>query len=288
MGLRLRHNKKRNPALVYEFLVRHMSKCLINEDRAGAEKAVEITRKYFKKGSPLYEELSLFKKILDNKVKSRESAFKLISNVCEAAKLKNSRDIDSEKSKLIKEINYTFNDDSFYDYKVPNYTVYASIQSLLNESRSKKGILEDVEKIKLEESVSDFLISEEKSNLREELKVDPTYNNSVLKLVLKKFHEKYKGKLTESQNRLLIQYVSCLISGDNDSLKSSVLQEGKRIKESLLSITDEKINKDEGLNEKLKECYKQFLTMDLSEINESKMIDLLQYVELAEELRSNE
>ena len=41
------HNKKRNVGLVYELLLRRVSECLVNEDNAEAQKALDIISKRF-------------------------------------------------------------------------------------------------------------------------------------------------------------------------------------------------------------------------------------------------
>ena len=48
----------------------------------------------------------------------------------------NQKDLDLEKSKLIKLLNYTFGKGKIFERKVKNYTMYATIQTLLNEWRS--------------------------------------------------------------------------------------------------------------------------------------------------------
>ena len=280
-----RSNKKRNSALLYEFLIRHISKCLVEGKKDEAKKAVAISTKYFSKGMPLQTELSLFGTVLKANVKSKESAQKILDAVCRTAQHMNARVLDENKSKLIKDINYTFKNEGFYDVKVPNYTVYSSLQSLINESRLKKKTLNIVDKVKMEDNVVDHLMRENKKP-EDALKVNPNYSNTVYKFLTQKFHKKYEGKLTESQKRLLTQYSVFLISNKPDALKEAISNEVGKIRKSLMSIKDESIKKDGDLMKKLQECRKSFDNFTYNEINEAKILEILQYVKLVDELEN--
>ena len=285
MSRKFQHNKKRNPALLYEFLIGHVSKCLVNNNRAEAEKAMAISKKYFAKGKPLHEELRLFKDIFETQVESRHSAQKIVDEVCLAAQKLNSRNLDSEKSKLIKEINHTFNDSKFYSHKVKNYTVFASVQTLLSESRNKKKGMSGVQRTLLESAVCDYLVSEDEP-VKETLEIDSQYNNVVYKFVVKRFHEKYANKLSEGQRKLLNHYVMYTVSKDDSSIKKELLRETKNIKSKLLAVKDVELNKDLSLMENLSECYKRFTALDIDTVNETTVLEVLKYMHLVEEIES--
>lgn len=280
-----RHNKKRNSALIYEFLIRHISKCLIEGRKEEANKAMNLSAKYFSKGSPLQNELSLFSTILKANVKSKDSAQKILDVVCRTAENMNARVLDEYKSKLIKDINYTFKNPNFYDVKVPNYTVYSSLQTLMNESRNKKKTLNIIDKVKFEDNITDYLMRESKI-VDDPLKSNPDYSNAVYKFLTQKFHKKYEGKLTESQKRLLTQYSVFLISNKPNALKEVISKEIGKIKTSLTLIKDESIRKDGDLMKKLHECRKSFDNFSCDEVTESKILEILQYIKLVDELES--
>ncbi|KKQ98805.1 MAG: hypothetical protein UT24_C0036G0003 [Candidatus Woesebacteria bacterium GW2011_GWB1_39_12] len=280
-----RTNKKRNSGLVYEMLVYHISRCLVEGKKVDAQKTVAISKKYFAEGCPLRQELDLFSAVLKTNVKSRDSAQKIIDSICNTSSTMNSRALDEQKSRLIKDINYTFNQESFYDYKIPNYTIYASVQTLLNEARNKKKSLSVADRVKIEESVCDYLTKENKPK-DDPLKINPNYSNAVYNFLMKRFHNKYEGKLNESQKRLLTKYAVYLISNRQDPLKEFILKEVDRIKNSLLIIRDESINKDSDLMNKISECRKKFYSFSLENITEQKILEVLQYMRLIEELDS--
>ncbi|NBT36323.1 MAG: hypothetical protein EBT03_12460, partial [Betaproteobacteria bacterium] len=53
------HNKRRNSALVYEFLVKHVAKCLVSDDKASSNRALKILKKYYRPGTEVYKEFRL-------------------------------------------------------------------------------------------------------------------------------------------------------------------------------------------------------------------------------------
>lgn len=280
-----RHNKKRNTALLYEFLIRHISKCLVDGRKDEAKKAAALSAKYFGNDAPLRNELSLFSSFLKSNVSSTDAARRILEAVCKASESMNARLLDEQKSKLIKEINYTLKEEDFYNSKIPNYTVYASLQTLLNESRLKKKVLNVIDRVKVEENLCEYL-TKPKSIKQESLKVNPNYSTTVYNFLIKRFHKKYEGKLNESQKKLLTQYSLYLISNKEQQLKEVVNKEVARIKNSLISIKDESIRKDQDLANKILECRKRFSSSSFEEVNESKILELLQYMRLIEEVES--
>jgi len=283
--MKFRHNKKRNPALLYEFLVRHISKCLVENDTQSAEKALEISKKFFGKGKPLNEELGLFRSVLDTNVKSRHSAQKIVNNICEKAKSLNVRSLDAEKSKLIKEINYVLKDQGLYNHKVPNYVVYASISALLNDSRNRKKVLTQVQKIRLEDVICEHLVSEKKVS-KVNLDKKPKYNKVVYNFVFERFHKKYDKKLSESQRKLLTSYAAYKISKNEQGIKDILTKEIEEIKSKLNFVKDDEIREDKELMTNLQECVRKFGSVNTGDVSDEVVTEVLRYMQLADEVES--
>ena len=281
----MRHNKKRNSALLYEFLIRHISKCLINNKKDEATKALSLSKKYFSKGTVLHEELKLFNFILGTKVKSRESAQRIVDEVLSDGLKLNFNDLDIEKSKLIKEINYTLGEE-VYDYKIPNYTTYASVQTLMSNRRSNNKLLDTIQRVKMEEHLVDSLLNENKDNVVDKLKIDPNYNNAVYKFVVQRFHKKYDNKLTEGQKKFLTKYAVYLISENKGIMQSSIQKEVENVKAKLKNVKDVDVLRDKELMSKLTECYRKVSTTNFENISEENVLSLLEYMKLAEEIES--
>lgn len=275
-----RHNKKRNTGLLYEFLIRHASSCALDKNSKEMDKTLKIIKKYFQKGSPLNEELRLFKTLSKTNVKNRDTASKILKSICNESRKADARKLDEYKSKLIKEVNYTLNQD-VYNYKIPNYTVYASAQMLFNDTRNKKKVLTEIDKLKLEETVSDFLLLE-KSQKKEMPKKDGQMNRAVYSMLLKNYHETY-ASLKDAQKEFLMEYSQFLIKEDEEGLIKRVLKEARQIKEKLTNIKNEEILKDKQLMERINEC-KDKLTESKLDTSEDTITMILQYMTLASEI----
>ena len=57
MKIKMKHNKKRNTAFLYEALVRQMTKHVLEENSKAREEVLSLVRSFFAKGKPLAEEL---------------------------------------------------------------------------------------------------------------------------------------------------------------------------------------------------------------------------------------
>jgi hypothetical protein len=281
----MRHNKKRNTALLYEFLIRHVSKCLIESRKDEANKAVAILKKYYKAGS-LREELDLFNHAFHTKVKSAEYASKLLGKVLHEAKRIHTRRLDESKTKLIKEINRTFDANAFFAHKIPNYVMYASLQTLLNNATGQKKLHESVNCLQLEEKLVNFMLSERTSqqSLADSLKLDPQYNNAVYRIVINKFNEKYAGALNEAQKKLLSKYAVALISENKKVLSNAIAEELLAVKTKLSVIADKEIARDKDLVKKILECRQRLDQVCPENASEATIISMLQFMSLAEEV----
>ena len=65
--MRLKHNKKRNTAFVYEALVRELTESVVKNNKNKQNKIVSIIKDHFTKGSTLTEELELYKTIYETR-----------------------------------------------------------------------------------------------------------------------------------------------------------------------------------------------------------------------------
>ena len=131
------HNKKRNIGIIYELLLRSISSSLIANEKDRAEKALKIIENRFDKSTEVYKEFRLFNALANSSVSDSSVVAAILTEARQACERCNVEKLDKEKSILIRDINYNLKDENFYFRRIPEYKSYATIQTLLNDWRSK-------------------------------------------------------------------------------------------------------------------------------------------------------
>ena len=198
-----RHNKKRNAGLLYEFLVRAISRALIERRDSDALQLKSLIKTYFKKGTELHREYRLINALVNVPISSEAVAYSILSEAKSACIKFDSEKLKSEKDKLIKEINYSFGKDFVYGESVPNYKSYATAFNLIKYWRDEKD-LDINEVVKFEKLIVERLTSLPTEVQEEE--ADPQVDNLVVKIASEKINERYKYKLAPLQTKLLRSY----------------------------------------------------------------------------------
>jgi hypothetical protein len=209
------HNKKRNVGLVYEFLVRYITKHTLENNLDKVESAKKIIKETFTKNSELLKELRLFKRLNESEFSSVETALRFLDESKAKTDISYQK-LDLEKSKLILEINKTLNADSeFFNQFVENYQTFATIQTVINHWTNKDFLKENHAQVHmLEDKVVAHLATPKQRRSKQEL--EQYYNSlkevSTDKLVTtimhKKFEEKYENLLDLRQKSILREYIS--------------------------------------------------------------------------------
>jgi len=195
-----KHNKKRNVGLIHEQLVRFASEKIVEKKNDKAVVAISILDKHFNEGSELYREFRLFNALVHTKVNDRGVAKRIIQESKAACKNYDANKLRSEKSLLIKVINYDLDDKNFFNKKLPEYKVFATVQALLNEWRGADKLAPN-EIIKYETVLEEWLVRSgvDNNKLQKNNVADPL----ALKIMIEKFNLKYSSKLNSNQSKLL-------------------------------------------------------------------------------------
>jgi hypothetical protein len=277
------HNKKRNTGLIYEFLIKTISKALVENNKPQSSKALKIIKQNFKSGTELYREFRLINALMKTTVGSESIAASIIFEAKNAARSHDMHELDREKSILIRSINHQLKDDNFYDQHINEYKMFATIQNLLNSWRNPNSDLQKT--AEYEEALMKWLVSP-KSQLQEE-KVNENSvgtNRLLMKVMMKKLSEKYDGALTSDQKSLIKAYAFATANDDS----STIFKKLSEIREKLLeSINDYLESKESSkyLNTKLLEV-KSKLFEPLNEVNDSTISEYMLYAKLVDELTS--
>lgn len=280
------HNKKRNTGLLYEFLVRTISTALVEGEQKKSATALKILRRYFKPGSELYKEFRLINALIKTTVSSETVAGSIMNEAKSAARAYNMQALDREKSLLIKQINYSLKDESFYDQQINEYRMYATVQTLLNDWRSTNKDLgrlaeyEDrlVKHLTTEKVVATDQIINEESNGTSRL---------VMKVMTKKLNEKYAGLLNEDQRDLFKAYVFATTNSNQQLITDKLVE----IRDSLIERMSNYVTThpdNSYVNNKISEVKNQLLSEDVQTVNDDTVTRFMLYTKLGSELVSEE
>ena len=191
------HNKKRNVGIIYEQIINYVTDSLMNKNEQSAEVAISIIKKHFGKNTQLFKEYKLFKALVTTSNISEQLASSIINEAKKACNnMFDSKELEREKSALIKDLNYKLGRGVIFEQKIKNYREYATIQTLLNEWRNPdKDFSKTTEyEIKLHES----LTKAEDKEVYELPKID----RLTRKIMKEMFDRKYNSQLNETQKEM--------------------------------------------------------------------------------------
>lgn len=280
------HNKKRNTGLLYEFLVRDISRALVENDQRRSSLALKILKQHFKQGTALYKEFRLINSLIKTTVSSEAVAASIMQEAKVAARSYDMTALDREKSILIRNINHKINDSIFYDQQVNEYRMYATVQTLLNDWRSPNADLERM--AHFEDQLVTWLTTPkavaQESVINEE---SAGTGRLLMKVMMKKLNEKYSGVLNESQRSIMRAYVWSSTQDDPQSIKQKLTEVRAELVESIDTFITQN-SKNEFLNNKLVDVKSQLLGESLETIDDEAVTRFMLYIKLNEELMTEE
>lgn len=268
----MRHNKKRNAAIIYEQLVRFISRALIEGKTDRAKEAMQIVQEYFKPGTHLHREFRLFNALVRTTVETESLALRILDEAKKAAQQHDSKSLDREKGLLIHAINKKLNENDFFEQRIPDYRSLATVQTLMNDWRNINEA--DLSRIvEYEQKVIKMLMEEKRvPNLEKQGVV----SNLSVDIMKRKVGEKLSSELTTEQFKL----IKLSLSNDKERLVP-LLEVTKNNALSNLKEFERK-NKSKTLTEKVstvKEQIERLSTQDICEENISRFLVLNKLVE---------
>jgi hypothetical protein len=276
-----KHNKKRNVGIVYELLLKYVSSKLVENKKSEAQVALDIIEKRFNKNTELFKEFRLFKALTTSTAEDSAIAAAIIQESKQAAKRIDETKLNSEKSKLIHDINYKINDDSFFSASINEYKLFATIQTLINDWR--KGDRSDLTRMVMYEGqlIQQLLATKEIAPVLEEQKTEDT-DKLVIKIMTEKLNEKYSDSLTTEQKDIIKNYVFAAADGDMGKF-TTYLEE---IKTNTLSMVTElhRTTDNDIILEKVEEVKNKITSLNTDDIQDSTIQRFLQVSSLKDEL----
>ena len=285
MARKLKHSKIKNTSILFELLTRQITADVL----AGkSTKSVKIVKKYFNEDTELGKELQLYKLLSEKHYESENRAQDLMSIVLKSRqKLSNSK-LRNEKYNLIKEIKENYNSDDFFNGRISNYKLLASIYNTfqaetIDETFNPEQTVNA--KFTILEHITSKKISSKEAKahvLKEYNKKDKDLRLLAYQILVDKFNTKYKT-LNESQRNLLKNYINNV--SNTNSLKEFVNTESSKIKKQLtkeLPQVNDKITKI-----KLTEAVNQIDNLTTGKVvKEKQVLTLMRYYELVKEIKN--
>lgn len=284
MSNRKKHNKIKNTGILFELLTRQIAVDVMNDSQDSP--AIKIIKEFFKETTQLGKENELYKVLVEKKYKTTSQAEILIEAVIKNRRKLSNKKLKNEKYNLIKTIKENYDVTAFFNSRINNYKVLASVYTLF-ENESMKEVVDSIEetdsKITILEAIVQSNINSTKTQNRviESLsEEDSDVRLLTYQLLVDKFNEKY-STLNESQKNLLREYISNL--SNTNSLREFIDSEVIKIKKVLkshLNRVDDKITKI-----KLTEAIKHTETAAGGKlVKDSHVVSLMRYYELIKEL----
>ena len=284
MSSQKKHNKIKNTGILFELLTRQIAVDVMNDSKNSP--AIKIIKEFFNEKTTLGREKELYSILIEKKYKTAEQANILLEAVIKNRRKLSNRRLKNEKYNLIKKIkeNYSVND--FFNSRIPNYKVLASIYNVfeLESSKEKIGPIEETDsKISIVENICGQSIKQTKKSkdlVESYQSQEQDVRLLTYQLLVDKLNKKYSN-LNESQKNLLREYINNL--SNTNSLREFIDTEVIKVQKALkshLRIVDDKITKI-----KLAEAIEHSSTAIGGKlVKDSHVVSLMRYYELIKEL----
>ena len=285
MARKLKHSKIKNTSILFELLTRQITADVL----AGkSTKSVKIVKKHFNENTELGKELQLYRVLSEKHYESTDRAAQLVETVIKSRKKLSNSTIRREKYNLIKEIKESYNVGDFFNGRISNYRILASIYNVFQAETSDESF--DPEAVVnsrftvLEHITSKKIDSSEVKNkvLREYNKKDKDLKLLAYQILVDKFNQKYKT-LDENQKNLLKNYINNV--SNTNSLREYIDTEVVKIRK-ILKLHLPKV-KDDITKIKLSEAINQVENLTKGKVVKDKQVlTLMRYYELIKEIKN--
>ena len=268
----MKHNKKRNTAFLYESLVKELTKAFVRNLETRRDKILKIIKENFHKNSDLFEDLRLYKSILENKDKmTKDFTNRFLLETKKDYNHLNRKNVFNAQTKLISQINQQLGADVFRNF-IPNYKDIATVGSWFQDNKSDAK-----SRLIIETKVKSLLVP--KKSQQDDMK---HIDNLTYKTFVGKFNETYKNSLRENQKNLLTNYITSF-SDNGLGLKSFVNEELQSLKKQINEKLSE-VNLNVDRRDKLSQVFIVLENFKKKPLNENMVKKLFYIQDLMEEL----
>ena len=247
----VKHNKIKNTAILYELMSRQITVDVLNDTKNSP--AVKIFKEFFNKNTELGKEYELYRIITEKKYSQESHAVKLLEAVISSRQRLSNRRLNNEKYNLIKTIKENYNVKDFFNTRLPNFKVFASIYKVFGNSENENPVETTDSTITLIEHITTTPKNgTSKSKVMENLsEQDKDLRLLTYQLLVDKFNSKYKS-LNESQKDLLKEYINNLSNTNslNEFVNSEIVKIKSTLKKYVVKVDDDitRIKLEEAIN----------------------------------------
>ena len=282
--MNIKHSKYKNTGILFELLVRQVTADTLN---GGDSPALPLIQKYFVK-SELSKEYRLYETLSKNNSLTEGKANMVLQTLLESSKKLNRSILKREKYNLINEIRKHYNLEEFFKTKLPHYKTFAAFYTL-TEIENTDALVDTNQivnnKVTLLEHLSSSNIKEEKVEadiLQEFQSFDKDTRMLTYRILMENFNGKYTD-LYDSQKEVLRQYINSVDS--TPVLREFYNAEVGKIKTQLTELNS--TVSDKAVQIKINEVTSLIEELDkTAKVSSDNIVNILQYLELVEELKS--
>jgi hypothetical protein len=280
----IKHSKYKNTSILFELLVRQITSDTLSNKNS---EATNILKKYFSK-TELGKEYKLYESLLKRTNLTEGKAELIINTILESSKYLNRSALKRQKYNLINEIKKYYDLEVFFKTKLPNYKAQAAIYTLIEANTEDKQVSHEQKisnKLVLLEYLTSFKAkSKEDTNdvINEFSNYDKDTRILTYKILLDKFNNKYSD-FSSDKKSILKEFIN---SVDNtNKLKEFYNVKVIEFKNKLIKLNTKTSN--EVTKIKINEITNLLIELGKNDkVTNNNIVNLLQYCDLIEELKS--
>lgn len=272
--MKIKYNKKRNTAFVYEALVREGTSAILQGDHDRKNTVVKLIKKHFSTNSALYRDLQCYRSLYETVGTDKEICEKIIREAKLAHRVLDPHGLFVSQSDLIGDVNKELEPSVFNNF-VPNYKSLANIYQMFSQETNPKNAV-----------ILEGLVLAQMSTPAEEEQEAPV-DSLVVETFVKRFNSKYDNKLLEEQKTLLNLYISSFVDNSLE-LKMFLNEEISRLKEELSgSRSSEYISEDKQMLEKTEQILEKLDNYKDKQADQNMMLTILKVQQLVGEINDD-
>lgn len=274
--MKLKHNKKRNTAFIFESLIKEITKAILQKNEKLKNDLFSILKEHFNNSSSMLKEIKLYKSLCETYDLDQQTAQRLIYEARSEHEKIDKKKLFSEQSEIINKINKLCSREFFSNF-VPNYRNLATVYQIFSEETPiKKRIL-------LENSLVKTMSSED----AEQVNVIKPIDNLIYKSFVERFNSKYSQKLISEQRELLSKFISSF-SDNGIELKLFLNEEISRLKNNVKkSLALGEVRDDNEMVEKIENVINIIENFKDAKINKNMIMKILKIQNLVKEINKN-